>query len=126
MANQEDQHMQPIQGQQEEPCNCPEQPEQPEQEIAECTDVIHDTVCVQAEVTITPNVEVGEIESFCIGGPVIGACPGIPSPTDSCTFTVSQSICIQIPLTFSANATAVPRGIVCGTPGVGPCGPATP
>jgi hypothetical protein len=46
---------------------------------------------------------------------------GTPSPTDSCTFTVSQNICVQVPLTFSANATATPTGIVCGTPATGPC-----
>jgi hypothetical protein len=34
---------------------------------------------------------------------------------------VSQSICVQVPLTFSADATATPNGIVCGTPFTGPC-----
>ena len=50
---------------------------------------------------------------------MIGPCPG--TPVEECTFTVSQSICVQIPLTFSAAATAEPTGIVCGTPDVGPC-----
>jgi hypothetical protein len=87
----------------------------------ECPAIVHETVCVAAEVTIDPVITVGEIESFCVGGPIIGACPGTPSPTDSCTFVVSQNICVQVPLVFSATATAEPTGIVCGTPTIGPC-----
>ena len=75
--------------------------------------------CVQADVTITPSVVVGIIESFCVEGPVIGVCPG--TPVAACTFTVSQNICVQIPLTFSAAVVAVPTGIVCGTPSAGAC-----
>lgn len=85
----------------------------------QCPATVHEAVCVQATITITPDVTVGEIESFCVGGPVIGACPGTPEM--ECTFTVSQNICVQVPLNFSANATAVPSGIVCGTPSVGTC-----
>ena len=92
-----------------------------ESDIAMCSDFTNETVCIQAEVTITPTVTVGEIESFCVGDPVIGSCQGTPSPTGSCTFTVSQSICVQVPLTFAAQATAVPAGISCGDPGTGPC-----
>lgn len=88
-------------------------------EPAQCPAIVHETVCVQAEVTITPDVSIGTIESFCVGGPLIGACPG--TPVAQCTFLVSQNICVQVPLTFSANATAVPSGIVCGTPATGAC-----
>jgi len=88
-------------------------------QIQECPTTVSETVCVQAEVTITPNVLVGTIDSFCVGAPEIGACTG--TSVEVCTFTVSQSICVQIPLTFSATATAAPTGIVCGTPGVGGC-----
>jgi hypothetical protein len=84
-----------------------------------CPAIVNETVCVQADVTITPSVVVGTIESFCVGGPVIGGCP--ETPVAACTFTVSQNICVQIPLTFSAVAVAVPVGIVCGTPLAGAC-----
>lgn len=84
-----------------------------------CPAIVNETVCVQADVTITPSVVVGTIESFCVGEPVIGACSG--TPVAECTFTVSQNICVQIPLTFSAVATALPKGIVCGAPLVGAC-----
>lgn len=85
-----------------------------------CPITVHDTVCVDAEVTITPLVTVGEIHSNCVGGAVIGSCPGTPS--QSCTFNVRQEICVEVPITFEANASATPRGIVCGTPNTGLCG----
>lgn len=94
-----------------------------QEQVAQCPATVRETVCVQANVTITPSVEVGDIQSFCVGRPRIGSCAGTLQP--SCTFTVSQDVCVQIPLTFSANATAVPAGLVCGIPTTGPCVPAT-
>ena len=82
-----------------------------------CPTMVHETVCVQAEVKITPQVCVGDISTICIGPPCIGVCPGVPCKC--CTFCVSQNICVQIPLTFKANVEVTPSGIVCGTPGIG-------
>lgn len=84
-----------------------------------CPTVVHENVCVQGTVTITPSVVSGDSKSFCLGNPIIGSCPG--TLVRFCTFTVSQNICVQIPLTFSATAAAVPNGIVCGTPRTGEC-----
>ncbi len=84
-----------------------------------CPTTVHETVCVQANVTITPQVDVGDIMTFCAGAPFIGACPG--TPASFCSFMVSQNICVQVPLTFHANATATPAGIVCGEPAMGGC-----
>ena len=84
-----------------------------------CPAVVHETVCVEAEVKIRPCVDVGEIQSFCKGPPEIGNCEG-PIRED-CTFKVRQRICVQIPLDFSAKACAEPTGIVCGVPRTGPC-----
>lgn len=84
-----------------------------------CPTRVHETVCVGAQVTITPSVTVDEVQSFCVGRPFVGTCPGTPART--CTFNVSQTICVEVPLTFSATATAQPTGIVCSEPGVGSC-----
>lgn len=84
-----------------------------------CQTTVHETVCVQGNVTIKPKVDSGPITSFCMGNPIFGSCPGELKPT--CQFTVSQNICIQIPLTFSATAKTVENGIVCGIPETGPC-----
>lgn len=85
----------------------------------ECPALVYDTVCVQADVTITPKVKAGKIRTACMGRPFIGKCCG--KPCGSCTFSVSQKIWVQIPLTFSADAEVCPDGIVCGVPSVGPC-----
>ncbi|MDF2534705.1 MAG: hypothetical protein K0R18_862 [Bacillales bacterium] len=108
------------------PCNCGDSNLQTvlqiEQELpTECPALVHENVCVQAEITITPHVMVGEVKSFCSGNPIIGKCPGMTSPTGKCTFNVSQNICVQVPIKFSATAEAIPAGIVCGTPASGPC-----
>lgn len=84
-----------------------------------CPTTIYETVCVQANVKVTPQVEVGTITTSCAGTPFIGACSGIP--VEFCEILVSQRICVQVPLTFHANAEATPSGIVCGTPDIGSC-----
>lgn len=89
------------------------------QDVDVCPTIVHENVCVQGTVTITPSVVSGESTSVCLGRPVIGSCVGRLEP--SCSFTVSQSICVEIPLEFSATATAVPNGMVCGTPAAGGC-----
>lgn len=83
-------------------------------QTTECPVTVNETVCVEAEVTITPEVRTGEVRAFCVGEPFMGACPGKPSPTGTCTFNVSQRICVQVPLTFAATANAELRNIVCG------------
>lgn len=84
-----------------------------------CETTINENICVQATVTITPEVTSGPSTSFCLGNPIIGSCLG--TLRENCVFTVSQNICVQIPLTFSAAATAVPNGIVCNEVGIGAC-----
>lgn len=84
-----------------------------------CETTVHENVCVQATVTITPNVISGPSTSFCLENPIIGSCEG--TLRRNCVFTVSQRICVQIPLTFSATAEAVANGIVCGEPDIGGC-----
>lgn len=87
--------------------------------MMECKGMVHQSVCVQAGVTIRPHVEVGRIRCRCLGGPHIGACSG--ELLENCTFTVSQRICVELPLEFSAIAVAEPSGITCDTPATGPC-----
>ncbi len=84
-----------------------------------CPRTVHETVCVDALVTIRPEVTVGTIVTFCDGDPIIDGCEGTLQPF--CTFRVGQSICVQIPLTFNAIATAAADGIICGDPENGNC-----
>lgn len=84
-----------------------------------CQRIVHETVCVQGNVTITPSIVSGTITSFCLGNPTFQSCTG--DLKRKCVFTVSQNICVEIPLTFSANAEAAANGIVCGDPEIGVC-----
>jgi hypothetical protein len=93
------------------------------QQVVPCTRTFHENVCVQANVVITPVVTPGRTISRCIGDPRIGPCPG--TPRRNCTFSVHQNICVEVPITFAANAVATPGGIVCGRPRPDGCVPAT-
>lgn len=73
----------------------------------------------KAQLLLPLRVRSGRSRSFCVGDPVIGSCEG--ELRRFCQFTVSQNICVQILLIFSATASAVSNGIVCGTPETGPC-----
>lgn len=85
----------------------------------DCQTTVHENVCVQAQVTITPKVKALPSKVICQGKPKFKPCKG--TPREHCTFTVSQKICVQIPLTFSATTTVDPKGIVCGKEECGPC-----
>lgn len=84
-----------------------------------CPVTVNNNVCVDAEVIITPRVRVGRISTKCVNGAKLGICAG--ESKESCSFNVSQEICVQIPLTFAANAIANPLGITCNEPGIGLC-----
>ncbi|NMA94808.1 MAG: hypothetical protein GX974_02060 [Clostridiales bacterium] len=84
-----------------------------------CPTLVHQRVSVQGTVTITPDIISGPSKTFCIGEPIIGGCPEDLAP--SCSFTVAQNICVQIPLFFSATASTVSNGLACDPAMVGPC-----
>ncbi|AFM00142.1 MULTISPECIES: hypothetical protein [Desulfitobacterium] len=81
-----------------------------------CPTTIHETVCVKAKVTITPDVKVHDIKYYCDEGPINWDCEKTKNCANSCTFEVGQKICVEIPLIFSADAKVDPLGIVCETP----------
>jgi len=86
-----------------------------------CPATVHETVCVKAKVTITPDVKVHDIKYYCIDGHIGRDCLNKESCTGSCTFEVGQKICVEIPLTFSAEANVDDVRIVCGPPKKGKC-----
>ena len=84
-----------------------------------CTQYATAEVCAQATISLTPTVTPGTPVVSCVDGLVIGPCADIsgftPLPnTGVCTFTVSQVICVTIPLDFSVDVTATPSGGACG------------
>ncbi len=73
------------------------------------------TVCVP--VTVTPFVLPGDTTTVCCGPPTVTSgtapCPGVEN--GSCTFTITQSICVAVPIEFGANSVVGDPFVQCGT-----------
>ncbi len=88
------------------------------QQVNGCTPTVSTEVCVEADVTVTPMVTPGTPVVNCIGDPFIGTCEELgftPSPNGTCTFTVSQVLCVNVPIMFNADVEAVAGDVACGT-----------
>lgn len=72
-------------------------------------------VCVP--VTVIPYAYPGDVTTICCGNPLItpyiGSCPGMVT---ECTFTVTQNVCITVPLTFGAKVDVGEAKIECDEP----------
>ena len=77
----------------------------------ECPPDVQKEVCIQAGVKVTPNVEIGEAQSFCVGSPKFKPCH-----SEHCDYLVSQLVCVQFPIKFSADAEVDTAKIVCEPP----------
>ena len=75
-----------------------------EDETCSATGYQSSTVCVP--VTVTPFARVGATATSCCGDPVISSstrrCTG--SRNGSCSFIISQRICVTVPVEFGASA----------------------
>ncbi|WP_102693769.1 hypothetical protein [Rummeliibacillus pycnus] len=90
-----------------------------------CTTTVHQSVTAAAELTVTPSVNVTNIQTFCVGNPSFSSTfPTIVGT--SCSFTITQELCAQFDVTFDAVAENTNKGLVaCGDFGPGSC-PTTP
>ena len=59
--------------------------------------------------------------TICCGDPVIHTDPQCPGSKTSCTFTVTQSLCIQIPIAFGAVIETGEASVQCGEASETPC-----
>lgn len=78
-----------------------------------------ETVCVP--VTVTPFATLGEATTTCCGDPVVnpdGKCMG---DKKSCSFTIKQRLCIEIPITFGAAIETGEATVQCGEVTTEPC-----
>jgi len=73
------------------------------------------TVCVP--VTVTPFALVGPTVTKCCGDPVVtpgkNTCEG--SKKGSCVFTITQDICVSVPVEFGAAAVSGDEYVTCVT-----------
>ena len=83
-------------------------------EVPPCETFTYQTATVCAPVTVTPTAVAGPTRTICCGDPVV--IPGARTCTGGnthCYFTVSQRVCIEVPISFGARATVGEAHIVC-------------
>lgn len=76
-------------------------------------------VCVP--ITVTPFAETGTVTTICCGDPVINGEECVGEINGTCEFTVSQLICVQVPVIFGANAAPGATFVQCGDATEGEC-----
>jgi len=81
-----------------------------------CQTFTYQTATVCAPVVVTPVATPGTTRTICCGDPVITPGAQCPSTTRHCYFTVSQRVCIEVPITFGATAEVREPRIECEEP----------
>ena len=71
-----------------------------------CPAIGYQSVSMCVPVTVTPFAQTGTTVTKCCGNPVItpgiSTCGGLRNGT--CSFTISQDICVAVPVAFGATA----------------------
>lgn len=88
----------------------------------ECETITYQTATVCAPVTVKPVATPGTIRTICCGEPDVKSGKECPSMSLQCQFTVSQKVCIEIPIKFGATTTVGSPSIGCGEPSGEGCG----
>lgn len=78
-----------------------------------------ETVCVP--VTVTPFANPGTAKATCCGKPVIATDNQCQGTQRSCTFTVTQRLCIEVPIAFGADIETGAAVVRCGDVSETPC-----
>lgn len=72
--------------------------------------LIQDEACIQANVKVSPDVRIKNMQTYFVGDPVVE--PGTGEAPE-CSYAVSQMVCVKYSLSFSADVQAAPDGIIC-------------
>lgn len=76
-------------------------------EVQTCPAVGYQSASICVPVTVTPYAQAGMTTTKCCGNPVVtpgrDVCSGVRN--GSCFFTITQDICVAIPVEFGATAT---------------------
>lgn len=84
--------------------------------VRECEAVAYQRLTVCVPVTITPFANTLPTTTFCCDDPIITPGNGICGGTEngSCTFTITQNICVQVPVEFGATPEVGDPFVQCG------------
>lgn len=77
-----------------------------------CVKTVIQYANISSEIDILPKIEIGEIETECLGGPDI-KCVGSPCKK-ACKLILSQTVRIKIPIQYSAAACVDESSANCG------------
>ena len=88
-----------------------------QQEVETCSKITYQSATVSVPVTVKPKVNTGAINTFCCGDPIVK--PSLctlkyKTLNGVCSYTISQNICVEVPIVFSANAFVETPCIECG------------
>lgn len=81
-----------------------------------CETFTYQTATVCAPVTVTPKAVPGMTRTICCGDPIVSPENRCPFTGRKCYFTVSQRVCIEVPITFGAIAEVGEPRIDCEEP----------
>lgn len=101
--------------------------------------VVNQLIRAQAQVTIKPVIKQGKPKVYCLDSdikpnyvreespeayyPPLKECT---KPSNKCTFTLTQLLCVEVPINIDVDVD-VDEGIIqCGRPRLGPCNPRNP
>ncbi len=96
---------------------CENNPYSGEKSLESCTAFTYQSAAVSVPVTVRPKVSTGNINTFCCGEPSISPSPYkiiCNSKAGNCSFILTQNICVEIPIEFSAEACTGYPYIECG------------
>lgn len=86
------------------------------EEVGTCETAAYQPLSVSVPVKVEPFVSEGEPTTFCCGDPTVirepARCDCIDK--DTCTFVITQNICVRVPVTFGANASVGKAIVQCG------------
>lgn len=80
-----------------------------------CNNTFFQTDLISVPVKVTPFAKTGHVKTVCCGSPVITTGRCMHGDTGKvCEFTITQKICVKIPLAFGASVSIDHAHVQCG------------
>jgi len=85
-------------------------------QVETCEGVGYQPLSVCVPVTVTPFAIEGTSTTFCCGPPTVTPGPAMCEGEENgnCEFTMTQELCVRVPVTFGATSSVGPTFVNCG------------
>lgn len=84
--------------------------------IETCETTVFQNIGVCVPITVTPSAIVGAIDVTCCGPAIVSSTPCPLTGPTACTFYVTQDLCVEVPVRFSAMGEDGDPVVTCGDP----------